>query len=53
MNEKILVSRKNTAAAIDVSLRKVDQMIAKGELIAKKIGRRTLVVQSSIEKLAR
>ena len=53
MNEKILVSRKNTAASMDVSIRQVDVLIKKGILKALKIGARTLVVRSSIEGLAK
>ena len=53
MTEKILFSRKNAAAAMDISLRTVDYLISSGKLKTIKIGRRTLVKQKSIEMLAR
>ena len=53
MNGKILVSRRNTKKATDLSLRMVDYLIANGVLKAVKVGTRTLVLKSSIQKLAR
>ncbi len=51
--ERILLSRKNTAQVMDLSLRKVDDIIAKGILPAIKCGRRTLIPRAAIEKYAR
>ncbi len=51
--ERILLSRKNTAKVMDISLRKVDDLIAKRLLEAIKCGRRTLIPRAAIEKYAR
>ena len=51
--EPILLSRQNTAKAMDLSLRKVNDLISKGILPAVKCGRRTLIPRAAIEKFAR
>ncbi len=51
--ERILLSRQNTAKAMDISLRKLDDLISKGILPAIKCGRRTLIPRAAIEKYAR
>jgi excisionase family DNA binding protein len=51
--EKILVSKKEAAAALGISLRTVENLIARKELDARRIGRRRLVPKASLEKLAR
>ena len=50
---KILVSKKEAAAALGVSLRTVENLIASKQLDARRIGRRRLVPRTSLEKLAR
>jgi len=47
----VLISRERSAEAIDVSIRTIDAMIARGQLITRKLGARTLVLYSSLEKL--
>jgi excisionase family DNA binding protein len=51
--EKLLESRQGTASALGISLRMVDYLIAQGKLRARKLGRRTLVPKSEIERFAR
>ena len=51
--DKLLVSKKEAAAALGVSLRTVENLIAGKHLEARRIGRRRLVQRVSLEKLAR
>ena len=51
--EQILVSRQDAAKALSVSVRSVDYMIARGELPARKLGKRTLIPRAALEKFAR
>lgn len=48
---KILLSRRHAAQAMDISLRKLDLLIATGHLRAVQIGRRRLVPRKAIEEL--
>ena len=50
--EPILVSRKDAAALLGLSLRTVDNLLAQGQLAARKIGRRTLILRSALERFA-
>jgi len=51
--EPILVSKKDAAAALAVSIRTIDNLIYAKKLIVRRFGGRTLVVRSSLERLAR
>ncbi len=51
--DKILVSKKEAAALLGISLRTVENLIARKELESRRIGRRRLVPRVSLEKLAR
>ena len=53
MNDKILLSRKDAAEAISVSLRKLDYLVANAVLKAIKLGKRTLIPRAELEKLAK
>jgi excisionase family DNA binding protein len=58
MNEKtelpkILVSKRDAAFALSLSVRTVENLIARKELTARRVGRRTLVVASSLESFVR
>ena len=53
MGEKILLSRKDAAEAIGVSLRSVDYLICQGHLATKAVGRRRMILRASIEKFCR
>jgi excisionase family DNA binding protein len=48
----ILLSRKDTAAILSLSRRTVDELIAKGELRARRVGRRVLVPRVELERFA-
>lgn len=51
--DKILVSKKEAAALLGISLRTVENLIARKELESRRIGRRRLIPRVSLEKLAR
>ena len=54
LSEKILLSRKDAADAMSVSLRKLDYLIAEGKIQGVvKIGKRTLIGRAALEKFAR
>jgi excisionase family DNA binding protein len=50
---KVLIGKKEVATMLSVSIRTIDNLIACHELIARKIGRRTLIPISSLEAFAR
>lgn len=51
--EPVLISRRATGGVIGVSIRTVDALIARHELKTRRIGRRRLVIVSSIREFAR
>lgn len=53
MNEIKMMTREEVAEALRVSLRKVDYLIADGELAHTKIGRRVLVSTHELERYVR
>jgi excisionase family DNA binding protein len=54
MNEQpLLVSVKCAAQIISVSARTIQNLLAAKRLVARKIGRRTLILRSSLEQLTR
>jgi excisionase family DNA binding protein len=50
---KLLVTKREAASALSVSVRTIEDFIRKKELAARKIGRRTLVPLASLEAFAR
>jgi excisionase family DNA binding protein len=53
MNEPILISKKEAARALSVSLRTIDNLIAAKELAVRRVGRRCLIARRSLEEFAR
>lgn len=51
--KRLLVSKRDAAIALSLSVRTVEHLIAKKELSARRVGRRTLVLISSLEIFAR
>lgn len=51
--EQLLVGRREAAEALGISLRTLDYMIARGQLVARQIGRRVLIQRSELEKFAK
>jgi len=52
LEEKVLVSRKEAAAILSISIRGVDYMIADGRLSARRIANRVLIPTEEIRKFA-
>jgi len=52
MSEQILVSRKEAARALSISLRTLDSRIAMKEIECRRIGRRTLIPVAALLKFA-
>lgn len=53
MADQILLSRRDAAIALGVSLRTLDYLISRGELRARPIGRRKMVARIELERFAR
>lgn len=51
-NQKLLVTVNDAAMILSLSRRSIEYLIAKKELTARKIGKRTLVTIASLRKLA-
>jgi excisionase family DNA binding protein len=51
--QNILVSKRRAAEALSVSLRTVDNLIARRELPARRIGKRVLIPWRSLENFSR
>lgn len=52
-DSKLLVSRKAAAAIVSLSLRKIDSLLASKQLPFRKIGTRTLIPLSALQRFAR
>jgi len=50
---RLLVTKREAASALSVSIRTVENFIRRKELAARKIGRRTLIPLASLEAFAR
>jgi excisionase family DNA binding protein len=53
VGEQILVSKRDSAAALGISLRTLDMLIAVRELKSVRVGRRRLIPRHELEKFAR
>ncbi len=53
MNEQILMSKRQAAHLLSLSLRTVDNLIARRELPVRRVGRRVLIPRQAIEQFAR
>jgi excisionase family DNA binding protein len=53
MDQKILVSRKEASAALGVSTRTLDHLIAEKQITARRVGKRVLIPFSELARFAR
>lgn len=53
MSEPILISKREAARALSISLRTLDYLIASKELAVRRVGRRCLIPRKSLEEFAR
>ena len=51
--ERILLDRKSAAAAISLSVRGLDYLIATGKIRVRRLGKRVLVPREELERFAR
>jgi excisionase family DNA binding protein len=51
--ERILYSQKEAAALLSISLSTLEQLIARKEIVVRRVGRRVLVPRTELERLAR
>lgn len=51
--EQILVSRQDAAKALSISVRGLDYLIAQGKVPVRKLGKRTLIPRTALERFAR
>jgi len=52
-NTKLLMSKREVASALSVSVRTVENLIFRKELVVRKIGRRTLVPATALKSFVR
>ena len=50
---KVLISKREAALALSLSVRTIENLIARKELTVRRVGRRTLVLASSLAAFAR
>jgi excisionase family DNA binding protein len=51
--DALLLTKKQAASALGISIRSVEYLLASGKLEGRRLGRRRLVTRRSAEKLAR
>jgi excisionase family DNA binding protein len=52
MTDPILISKRDAAKALSISLRTLDYLIASKELAVRRVGRRCLIPRKSLEEFA-
>ena len=52
-NERVLLGRRRTANALDISLRTLDNLVQNGQLVPIRIGKRIMFSRASIERFAK
>jgi excisionase family DNA binding protein len=53
MQERLLFSRREAAILLNLSLRTLDNLVARGELRVRRVGRRRLVERRELERFSR
>ena len=53
MSEPILLDKKAAATLLSVSVRTVDNLISRRELVPRRVGRRVLIPRQALEQFAR
>jgi len=51
--DKLLLTRSEAAAALSLSTRSVDHLVATGRLLSRKLGKRRLIPREAVERLAK
>ena len=53
MTEPVLISKRDAAKALSISLRTLDNLIAGKEIAVRRVGRRCLIPRTALEAFAR
>lgn len=53
MDDQILMSKRDAARMLSISVRTVDNLILRKELSARRVGRRVLISRKALEEFAR
>ena len=53
MNAKLLLSKREAAQALSISLRGLEYLISRKELVARRVGRRVLIPTAALEQFVR
>jgi len=53
MQDAILVSKREAARLLSLSVRSIENLVARKELVPRRVGRRVLFVRKSLELFAR
>jgi excisionase family DNA binding protein len=53
MSETILISKRDAAKALSISLRTLDNLISAKEITVRRVGRRCLIPRKALEEFAR
>jgi len=51
--DKLLVTRNDAAALLNLSTRSIDYLVAKGRLSSRKFGKRRLIPLEAVERIAK
>jgi excisionase family DNA binding protein len=51
--QAVLLNRSDVAKLLNLSLRTIDSLLARGELKTRKVGRRVLIPRQDVERFAR
>jgi excisionase family DNA binding protein len=53
VESKLLLTRQESAAMLSISLRTLDTLLARKDLVTRRVGRRRLIPRSELERFAR
>ena len=53
VNDTLLVSKRSASQMLSVSLRTIDNLVARGDLPVRRIGRRVLIARKTLVQFAR
>jgi len=51
--DKLLITRTDAAALLNLSIRSIDYLVAKGRLRSRKLGKRRLIPRTAVERIAK
>jgi excisionase family DNA binding protein len=51
--DKLLLTRDEAAAILNLSTRSIDYLLAEGRLVSRKLGKRRLIPREAVERIAK